>query len=286
MCCMVPRAWSARTPGSACPIASWGPARPSPPPWWGHSPTAWTFRKRCGKPRNSLGRAWLRPSAPGWARRCRTASSGCAAGTRVAPAEAGLRGLYLVTPDWIDTPRLTAAVAAALTGRPTLLQYRNKLADPVTRREQAELVLALCRTAGVPMIVNDSLELALAIGAEGLHLGRDDGDPAAARAALGPGRLLGVSCYAEFARARAVRAAGADYVAFGALFPSPTKPAAARAALDLLTRARAELDCPVAGIGGITLGNAPLAVAAGADLLAVVSDVFAAPDPAARAAAY
>lgn len=204
----------------------------------------------------------------------------------MAPAEAGLRGLYLVTPDWIDTPRLTAAVAAALTGRPTLLQYRNKLADPVTRREQAELVLALCRTAGVPMIVNDSLELALAIGAEGLHLGRDDGDPAAARAALGPGRLLGVSCYAEFARARAVRAAGADYVAFGALFPSPTKPAAARAALDLLTRARAELDCPVAGIGGITLGNAPLAVAAGADLLAVVSDVFAAPDPAARAAAY
>jgi thiamine-phosphate pyrophosphorylase len=192
----------------------------------------------------------------------------------------------LVTPDWLDTARLTAAVAAALTGRPALVQYRNKLADPATRREQGARLLTLCRAAGVPLIVNDSLDLALEIDAEGLHVGRDDGDVAQLRAALGPGRLLGVSCYADLSRGKAARAAGADYVAFGALFPSPTKPEAVRAPLELLTRARGELGCPIAGIGGITLDNAPQAVAAGADLLAVVSDVFAAPDPAARSAAY
>lgn len=198
---------------------------------------------------------------------------------------AQLRGLYLVTPDWTDSARLAAAVASALRGRPALLQYRNKLADPATRREQAARLLALCRAAGVPMIVNDSLDLALETGADGVHLGAEDGDPAAARAALGPQRLLGVSCYADLSRAKAAVAAGADYVAFGALFASPTKPAAVRAPLELLSRGRA-LDCTVAGIGGITLANAPAAVAAGADLVAVVSDVFGAPDPAARCAAY
>lgn len=197
-----------------------------------------------------------------------------------------LRGLYLVTPDWTDTPRLVAAVAAALGGRPALLQYRNKLADAATRRDQAGRLLALCRSAGVPLIINDSLELALEMDADGLHIGADDGDPAAARAALGPARLLGVSCYADLSRGKAARAAGANYVAFGALFPSPTKPQAVRAPLELLGRARSELDCPVAGIGGITLANAPVAVAAGADLLAAVSDVFSAPDPGARSAAY
>jgi thiamine-phosphate pyrophosphorylase len=200
--------------------------------------------------------------------------------------ESRLRGLYLVTPDWTDTARLCAAVAAALTGRPALLQYRNKLADPATRREQAARLLALCRAAGVPLIVNDSLELALEVGADGVHVGAEDGEPAAVRAALGPDRLLGVSCYADLSRAKAACAVGADYVAFGALFPSPTKPAAERAPLELMTRARAALDCALAGIGGVTLDNAATAVRAGADLLAVISDVFEAPDPAARSAAY
>lgn len=202
------------------------------------------------------------------------------------PREGCWRGLYLVTPDWTDTHRLEAVVAAALEGRPALLQYRNKAADPATRGDQATRLAALCRAAGVPLIVNDSLELALAVGADGLHVGREDGDPAAIRAALGPHRLLGVSCYADLSRGKAARAAGADYVAFGALFASPTKPAADHAPLVLLGQAKVELNCPVAGIGGITLDNAATAVAAGADLLAVISDVFTAPDPAARCAAY
>lgn len=196
------------------------------------------------------------------------------------------RGLYLVTPDLLDTDALLAAVATVLPARPAIVQYRNKLADGALKREQASRLLALCRAAGVPLVINDSLALALEIGTDGAHLGRDDGDPALARAALGPGRILGVSCYNEWPRAVAGAAAGVDYVAFGAMFPSSTKPDAPRAGLDLLTRAQRELRLPVAAIGGITLGNAPALVAAGADLLAVISDVFSAPDPTARAAAY
>lgn len=200
--------------------------------------------------------------------------------------EHALRGLYLITPDSADSEALLAGVRRALAGRPALLQYRSKHADGGLRREQAAAIAALCREAGVPFIVNDSLELALAVGADGVHLGRDDGELCVARAALGPERILGVTCYNEWARAEEGAAAGADYVAFGAVFASPTKPAAVHAPLDLLTRARRELKLPVAAIGGITLDNAPQAIAAGADLLAVISDVFDDPDPGGRAAAY
>lgn len=204
----------------------------------------------------------------------------------MAKREPPLRGLYLITPDTADSAALLADVRRALAGRPALLQYRSKHADTTLRRQQAVAIAALCREAGVPFIVNDSLELALAAGADGVHLGRDDGDLHAARAALGPQRILGVTCYNEWARAEEGAAAGADYVAFGAVFASPTKPAAVHAPLELLTRARRELRLPVAAIGGITLDNAPQAIAAGADLLAVISDVFDHPDPGGRAAAY
>jgi len=200
--------------------------------------------------------------------------------------ERQLRGLYLVTPDTADSETLLARVERALSGRPALLQYRSKQADAVLRHAQALALAILCRQAGVRFIVNDSLELALAVGADGVHLGRDDGDLRAARRALGAERILGVTCYNEWSRAQEAVAAAADYVAFGAVFASPTKPAAVHAPLELLTRARHELGVPVAAIGGITLVNAPAAIAAGADLLAVISDVFDDPDPGARAAAY
>ncbi|MDR1063371.1 MAG: thiamine phosphate synthase [Azoarcus sp.] len=199
------------------------------------------------------------------------------------------RGLYAVTPDEPDTARLLAKTSRVLAARPCLLQYRNKFASAALRREQAERLLALCRAAGVPLIVNDDLALALDLGADGVHFGRDDGSAAAARYALdasGPGRILGVSCYGEWPRAVAGAAAGADYVAFGAIFASPTKPSAARAPLGLLGRARRELKVTVAAIGGITLANAGDVFAAGADLAAVISDVFDAVDPCARAEAY
>ncbi|HRH72455.1 thiamine phosphate synthase [Zoogloea sp.] len=197
-----------------------------------------------------------------------------------------LRGLYLVTPELADTGALLGAVARVLSARPAIVQYRSKLVDPALRREQASRLLALCRQARIPLVINDDLALALEIGADGAHLGRDDGDLAGARKALGPARILGASCYGEWARAEAAVAAGVDYVAFGAMFPSSTKPQAPLAPLEMLTRAKAEFGLPVAAIGGITLDNAPLLIAAGADLPAVISDVFSAPDPAARAAAY
>lgn len=197
-----------------------------------------------------------------------------------------LRGLYAITPDDRLTPRLTALVASALAGGVRLVQYRNKLAPPALRRAQAAELLRICRGQGARLIVNDDLALALEIGADGAHLGHDDGDLEAARRALGPGRLLGVSCYGDLALGAAAAAAGADYLAFGSVFASSTKPQAPRVQLELLGAAKRRFGLPLAAIGGITLDNAPLAIAAGADLLAVISDLFDTMNIAARARAY
>ncbi len=195
------------------------------------------------------------------------------------------RGLYAVT-DGRPGLRLLATAEAVLRGGAVLLQYRAKEVPEARRRDECAALLALCRRHAVPLVVNDDLELAAATGADGVHLGRDDAPPGIARQMLGEGAIVGVSCYAELDRAHAAAAAGADYVAFGSLFPSPTKPAAACAPLELLERARTELDLPVCAIGGITLANAPRAIAAGADLLAVITDLAQSTDPRARAAAY
>jgi thiamine-phosphate pyrophosphorylase len=186
-----------------------------------------------------------------------------------------LRGLYAITP---DEPGLVDKVRQALEGGVALLQYRRKRRDLREARE----VAALARRHRVPLIVNDDVELALELGAEGAHLGRDDGDLHAARRRLGD-RILGVSCYNDGELARRAIDAGADYVAFGSVFASSTKPQAVRAPLALFAMA---LEVPLCAIGGITLENAPRVLEAGADLLAVVSDLFDAPDIAARAAQY
>ena len=197
-----------------------------------------------------------------------------------------LRGLYPVTPEDYLLPRLSAHVAMTLKGGARILQYRSKHAPAPLRRSQAAEMLRICRGEGARLIVNDDLALALEIGADGVHLGRDDGDLAAARAALGPERILGVSCYADLASAERAAAAGADYVAFGAIYPSSTKPAAALAPLALVGQAKARLGLPVAVIGGITLERVPELIAAGADMVAVISDLFDAMDIASRAQSY
>jgi thiamine-phosphate pyrophosphorylase len=185
-----------------------------------------------------------------------------------------LRGLYAIMPE----PLLLKDVELALEGGATLLQYRRKQRDVAEARE----VVALARRYHVPVIVNDDIELALEVDAGGAHLGRDDGDLAGARKRLGA-RILGASCYNSLEAARAAVRAGADYVAFGSVFPSPTKPAAVRAPLKLFAEG---LGVPLAAIGGITLDNAKDVIDAGADLLAVISDLFEAPDIARRAAEY
>jgi thiamine-phosphate pyrophosphorylase len=201
-------------------------------------------------------------------------------------ARPALRGLYAITPAGLTPALLLERVAAALHGGAAFIQYRDKQGDAVQRLASARALRTLCHRFGARLIINDDLALALAVDADGVHLGGGDGDLAVARQALAPGKLLGASCYADFERARAAQAAGADYVAFGALYPSPTKPCARLAPRALLARCRAELGVAVCAIGGITLANAPPLLAAGADLLAVISDLFEAPDIAGRAAAY
>jgi thiamine-phosphate pyrophosphorylase len=194
------------------------------------------------------------------------------------PGRAGRpRGLYLVTPDEPDTRRLLGRVAPLLP-HATWLQYRNKSAGAALRREQATELQALCAAAGVPLIVNDDPALAAAAGAAGVHVGEDDAGIAAARALLGPGAIIGASCYDDPGRARDAAAAGAGYLAFGALFPSSTKPGARRATPALLHAAIVH-GLPLVAIGGITPDNAGIAIAAGADLVAVVGGVFDAPEP-------
>lgn len=191
-----------------------------------------------------------------------------------------LRGLYAITPEGLDGEVLMEKLEKALEGGIALLQYRRK---PGTVAE-ARAVVQLAGRYGVPVIINDAWQMVRETGAAGAHLGRDDGNLARCRADL-PDRLLGASCYDQLPLARAAVEAGADYVAFGSVFASPTKPAAVRAPLRLFAEAR-DLGVPLAAIGGITVENAQQVIAAGADLLAVVSDLFDAPDIRARARQY
>jgi thiamine-phosphate pyrophosphorylase len=196
-----------------------------------------------------------------------------------------LKGLYAITPETRDTERLAELASQCLEGGAAALQYRAKDAPPGLALLQARRLAALCRDHGAAFIVNDSIELALAVQADGVHLGRDDEDARHARIVF-PAGIIGVSCYADASRAGAAAAAGADYVAIGSMFPSPTKPLAPLARLDAIARARSLSGLPVVAIGGITPSNAPQAIAAGADMVAVISAVFAAPDVRAAARAF
>ena len=189
-----------------------------------------------------------------------------------------LRGLYAVTPDEADSARLVTQVRAALAGGTRILQYRNKGADAALRRAQASALCALCHDYGAALIINDDLDLALAVDADGLHLGGEDGSLAAARARLGPGKWLGASCYRSLDNAERAIAEGADHIAFGSFFVSSVKPGAVRSTPALLTEAKQKFGVPVVAIGGITLGNAPRLIAAGADSVAVITALFGAPD--------
>jgi len=193
-----------------------------------------------------------------------------------------MRGLYAITPDRADTEALLRKVEQALKAGVAMLQYRNKIISKDKRLLQAKELAPLARGYGVPFIVNDDVDIALAVGANGVHIGRADGDLAAARSKL-VGKILGASCYDSLDKAKAAVRAGADYVAFGSVFPSPTKPEAVRAPLSLFGN---DLGVPLCAIGGITLENAPALIAAGASLLAVITDLFDAPDIGVRASQY
>jgi thiamine-phosphate pyrophosphorylase len=195
-------------------------------------------------------------------------------------------GLYAIPPQTADGDMLVRQVEAALAGGARAVQYRDKSEDHARRRAQAVALRELTRRYAALLIVNDDVDLAREVRADGVHLGRDDFDLPAARARLGSGMLIGASCYADLARALAAARAGADYVAFGSVFPSRTKPAAPRASLSLFAQAREHLRISLVAIGGITLANVREVVAAGADGVAVVSALFDAPDVRATAEAF
>jgi thiamine-phosphate pyrophosphorylase len=203
-----------------------------------------------------------------------------------ASAPRSIAGLYALTPDWRDTEAMTACVDAALDGGAAAIQYRNKAAPADLRLQQGRALRALCARRGAAFIINDDIDLARAVGADGVHLGRGDATISEARARLRPTALVGASCYDSLERAEAAVGAGADYIAFGSFYPSITKPDAVRAGLSLLSTAKARWAVPVVAIGGITPANAEVLIEAGADAVAVISALFDAADVAAAARSF
>jgi thiamine-phosphate pyrophosphorylase len=199
---------------------------------------------------------------------------------------AKLEGLYAITPDWNDTARLIAATEAILCGGCHIVQYRNKTTTNCHRDEQTVALRGLTHRFGALLIINDDIDLALTCEADGVHLGGDDGELAAARERLGPGKILGASCYQSLELAQAAAQAGVDYIAFGSFFSSPTKPEARRADAGLIPPAKSATGLPVCAIGGITLDNAAPLISAGANLLAVITAVYNSPDPERAARAF
>jgi thiamine-phosphate pyrophosphorylase len=192
-------------------------------------------------------------------------------------------GLYLVTPDWDDTERLIKTTEQALLGGAALLQYRHKTADAAMRLHQARALQSLCRLFDVPLIINDHIDLCLAIDADGVHVGGTDVSVAEARAALGPEKIVGASCYGDLTLAHAAQQAGASYVAFGGFYPSRVKKYPVTTDPLIVQRAGKEIALPNVVIGGMTVDNARPLVAAGAHMAAAISSVYLADDPQAAA---
>ena len=197
-----------------------------------------------------------------------------------------MQGLYLITPDWDDTARLLAVTEQALGAGVALLQYRHKQAGAALRHEQAGALLALCRRYHTPLLVNDWVDLCLDIGADGVHVGGTDTTPAAVRARLGPHQLVGASCYGDLALARQAHAGGASYVALGGFYPSAVKAYPVTTAPALVADVKQAVPLPCVVIGGMTPANAAPLVAGGADLVAAISSVYLAADPAAAVRAF
>ena len=196
-----------------------------------------------------------------------------------------MQGLYVIT-DGSTGDVLLDKVEQALRGGAALVQYRDKSMDATRRGQEAAALRDLCHHYHALFIVNDDVVLAKTVQADGVHVGRDDSALRAARDYLGKSTLIGVSCYNRLALALDAAAQGADYIAFGSFFPSTTKPDAPRAKLELLQQARQQIALPICAIGGITLDNAPSLLANGADMLAVITDVFNSSDIVQQATRY
>lgn len=189
-----------------------------------------------------------------------------------------LHGLYAITDPGLCKQQLLTMVQQAINGGIQVLQYRNKLATAQQQREEAHALAELCRQHDVIFIINDDVELAAEVNAHGVHIGQTDSSIERARQQLGKDKIIGISCNNVFDYALRAQEQGADYIAFGRFFPSTTKPGAPQASIDLLLRARAELQLPVVAIGGVNQGNAAELIQAGANMVAVIEGIFGQPD--------
>ena len=194
-------------------------------------------------------------------------------------ARRGLKGLYLVTPDWDDTDRLVQVTEQALQGGASLVQYRHKTADAEVRYTQASALLSLCRRYGCPLIINDYADLCIALDADGVHVGGTDASVAEIRALLGPDMIVGASCYGDLSLAQTAHRSGASYVAYGGFYPSRVKKYPVTTSPEIVAQSRAVIDLPVVVIGGMTAVNSRVLVARGADMVAAISSVYGAEDP-------
>ncbi len=185
-----------------------------------------------------------------------------------------IKGLYAITPDMADLNSLIQKTQSAIEGGAFMVQYRSKIHDRAVKIQQCAAILRLCREYGVPCIVNDDVEMCRILEADGVHLGENDDNIAEVRRILGEDAIIGSSCYDQLNRAKQAQEEGASYVAFGAVFPTPTKPNAPRATLALLREAKSEIQIPIVAIGGITVNNAHDVIEAGVDAIAVITSLF------------
>jgi thiamine-phosphate pyrophosphorylase len=197
-----------------------------------------------------------------------------------------MQGLYLVTPDWDDTAALLAYTDIALDAGAALVQYRHKSADAPLRLEQARVLRRLCRQRRVPFIVNDHVDLCRELDADGVHVGGTDLSVAEARLAVGPGKIVGASCYGDLQRAIEAERAGASYVAFGGFYPSRVKRYEVSTPAAIVTTALAAVQVPMVVIGGMTPENAAPLVERGAHMVAAISSVYGADDVAGAVRAF
>ena len=191
-----------------------------------------------------------------------------------------MKGLYVITDcARLSTDRLLSVTEQVLRAGVAALQYRDKSGDRAQRAYEATRLRQLCHQYGCPLIINDDLELAISVKCDGVHLGKDDIDCKTARKELGPRAIIGISCYNSLQRAVSAQEHGADYVAFGAFFPSLSKQHAVSAEPEIISQAKAQLTLPIAAIGGITPTNCGTLIEHGADMLAVISSVYQSEDP-------
>lgn len=197
-----------------------------------------------------------------------------------------MKGLYLVTPDWDDTQKMLVATEAGLRGGAAIVQYRHKTASPELRREQAAQLQVLCKRYDKPFIVNDFVELCMELDADGIHVGGTDMSVAQVRAAVGPSKIVGASCYGSMELARDAHRAGASYVAFGGFYPSRVKKYEVTTSPEIVAQAKKDIPLPNVVIGGMTQQNAVPLIAQGADMVAAISSVYFESDPEAAARAF